>query len=162
MNEIWPQLWEEIPKTFRVVVIVTIILLIPVSLAVGYWQNPLMGIQTAITGFFSVTLFGSYVVWSGRVMLSAKNMMQDSKDKAEIASNAAMRIQIGSMVKFLVLSAVLILLIVAFDFDVIAAIIGVSVIYVPIAVVPLFFKSEPAEAGDSCPESQPEVSKVEE
>ncbi len=153
-------LWHEIPKQLRASAMAAIILFVVVSIIAGFVKNPAFGVQTAIAGGFSVILFCGYVIWTGRVMLSTKNMMQDAEEKKEIASSALLRIQIGSLVKFLALSVVIVVLVVAFNFDVIATIIGVSVIYAPLAIVPLFVKPDPEQAETLEVKCQSDASKV--
>lgn len=153
-------LWHEIPKQLRASALTAVFLFVVVSIVASFVKNLTFGVQTAIAGGFSVILFCGYVIWTGRVMLSTKNMMQDAEEKKEIASNALLQIQIGSLVKFLALSVVIVVLVIAFDFDVIAAIIGVSVIYAPLAIVPMFVKPEPAPAETDEVKSQPDASKV--
>ncbi|MBO4351611.1 MAG: hypothetical protein J6A01_11800 [Proteobacteria bacterium] len=84
---------------------------------------------------------------------------EQNGDIKEVATNAALKIQVGSTVKTLILAAFLVVLILVFKFDPFAALIGVSVMYIPLYTVPLFVK--PASDDDN-PDADPkENTKVE-
>ena len=142
--------WTEIPKAFRVSLIVSLILVLVVAVFAGIIKDFRFGIQTAITGGFSVTLLGVYVICVGATMAGVKSAMADGPNEA--AANAAvMRIMVMSLVRLFILAAVLIICVVFLHFSVYAAIIGVSGVYLPLLVVPHFVKSEPDES--ACDES---------
>lgn len=153
--------WSEIPKVFRLSMICAICLEIVLSLGAGIVKNAWFGVQTAIMGGFSVALLCVYVVWVGRLMGHTKAQIESAetdKDKENVATGMANRIQIASLLKMFVLAGFIIFCVLVFRVDIIAAILGVSVIYVPLFVVPLFVKSEPAEAVTQ--DSQPAKSEV--
>ena len=138
-------LWLQIPRTLRVSLIVSFFLLIASIIASGFVKNFTFGLQTGICGGFSVALLCAYVVWTSRVLASARTEMATSEKKEAVATSAATKLQLGSLVKFLVLSAILIVLVAVFKLSPVAAIIGVSDIYLPLAIVPLFVKSAPVQ-----------------
>ena len=141
--------WLGIPKVFRISVICALVLEILASFVCGIIKDVGFGVQTAFIGGFSVALLCVYVVWVGSVVVRTKTMVESATTKEEkdsAASGQAMKIQLGSLLKLLVLSLFLVICIVVFKMDVIAAIVGVSIIYVPQYVVPLFVKSEPEDA----------------
>ena len=107
----------------------------------GFVKNPLFGFQTAIIGGFSVALLCAYVVWIGGVTAQIKSREQGD-DAQNAASAAVMKIQLASLVKLLLLSAFIVVAVVVFHFHVVAAFVGVAGIYAPLAIVPLFVKSE--------------------
>lgn len=141
--------WLDIPKVFRVNVICALILEVLASFVGGMLKNVAFGFETAIIGGFSVALLCVYVVWVGRMVVRTKAMVESAatdEEKDSAASGQAMKIQVGSLLKLLVLSAFLVICIVVFKMDVIAALVGVSIVYVPQYVVPFFVKSEPVDA----------------
>lgn len=153
----------KIPQPFRAILIAAIILLVATSAVCFVTQGERFGTETAVTGAFSVALLYVYVVWYSRVMMCADAQTKDADEGKiqEIAQQSAIRLQIGSLVRLFALSAFLIIAIVVFHFDVIAAIIGVTVMFLPLFIVPLFVKpspSGPAQAGKPA-ENSSEVEK---
>lgn len=137
--------WADIPKPFRISLIVSAILVLTVSIIAGIVKNIGFGIETAVTGFFSVALLGVYVVCVGWIMADVKSAMKDGPN--ETAANAAVsRIMVMSLIRLFILAAVLIICVAVLHFSVYAAIIGVSGVYLPLLIVPHFVKSEPDTA----------------
>ena len=128
--------WKAIPKIFRVSLFASLILVSVLSVVAGFVENPRFGVETAITGGFSVALLCVYVVCVGRVMVRVKDAMKDGPDETA-ATSAVSRILVLSFVKLILLAVVLILCVAVFKFDVIAAIIGVSGVYPPLIIVSL-------------------------
>ena len=148
--------WADIPKPFRVSLIVSAILVLMVSIIAGIVKNFGFGVETAITGFFSVALLGVYVVCVGGIMADVRSAMTDGPNEA--AANAAVsRIMVMSLIRLLILAAVLIICVAVLHFSVYAAIIGVSGVYLPLLIVPHFVKSDP-DAAD-CEEKNGESDK---
>ena len=145
------QIWKEIPKAFRVSLIVSAILVAVISVVAGFIKDPGFGTETAITGGFSVALLCVYVVCVGRIMARVKNAMADGPDESA-ASSAVSRILVLSFVKLILLAVGLIVFVAVFNFDVIAAILGVSGVYPPLILVSLILHTlspEPDETGKS-------------
>ena len=132
--------WYKIPKTFRVCIIVSLILVIAVFGVVYALFDSTFAVQTANISIFSFALLCVYVVWASRVSMQVKMQAERKGDIKEAASNSALMLQIGSLVKTLILAAFLVFVIVVLKFSPIAALIGVSVIYIPLYTVPLFVK----------------------
>lgn len=133
--------WLQIPRVFRISVIVSCALVCLSAIVGGVIKNPIFGVQTAIIGGFSVALLCAYVVWIGGVTAQVKSQEQ-GEDAKNAASAAVVKIQVASLVKLLLLSAFIVVAVVLFHFHVVAAIVGVAGIYAPLAIVPLFVKSE--------------------
>lgn len=134
------EFWNKIPKTFQVCVIVSLILVFAVFAVVSWFFDPTFALQTAIISVFSFALLCVYVVWASRVSMHVKMQAEQNGDMKELASNAALKIQVGSLVKTLILAAFLVISIIVFKFTPVAALIGVSVMYIPLYTVPLFVK----------------------
>lgn len=149
------KLIQEIPKTFKACLITSAALLIIAPVASGFVRDWGFAGQCAVVGGFSVAILCLYVVWTVSVIVREKShMCSKDKDIAEDAgSRAARTIQIGSLVKTFCLAIFLILSVVVFHIDGLAAIIGVSITVIPMAVVPLFVKPEPDQ-------ENPEISEV--
>ena len=146
----------KIPQPFRAILITAMALLVVTSVVCFIVQGTNFGIETAVTGAFSVALLYVYVVWYTRVMMCADAQIKGAEEEKaqEIAQNSAVKLQIGSLVRFLILSAFLIISIVVFHFDVIAAMIGVTVMFLPLSIVPLFVKSSPSEPAHAGTETE--------
>ena len=134
------EFWNKIPKTFQVCVIVSLVLVFAVYLVVSLIFDSTFAIQTAIISIFSFALLCVYVVWASRVSMHVKMQAEQNGDMKDVATSAALKIQVGSTVKTLILAAFLVVLILVFKFDPFAALIGVSVMYIPLYTVPLFVK----------------------
>ena len=134
------EFWNKIPKTFQVCVIVSLILVFTVFGVVSWIFDSTFALQTAIISIFSFALLCVYVVWASRVSMHVKMQAEQNGDMKELASNAALKIQVGSLVKTLILAAFLVISIIVFKFTPVAALIGVSVMYIPLYTVPLFVK----------------------
>ena len=132
---------SQVPPVFKASAATSACLVTVAAMVAGYVKDCVFGLQTAIAGGFSVALLCAYVVWVSAVMARAKAHVQADKG-GEYAASVGAKIQVASLVKLFVLASVLVILIVVFHFDVIAAIIGVSGIYLPLAIVPLFVKPD--------------------
>ena len=93
-------------------------------------------------------------------MAGLKTSMKDGPNEAAATAGVS-RIMILSLVRLFLLAAVLVLCIVGLHFNVYAAIVGVSGVYLPLMIVPLLVKSEPAEETQSNP-VESDITKVEE
>ena len=138
------KIWSDIPRTLQVTSIAAVILAIVSSAVACAVKNVDFGLQTGITGIISVALLCAYVVYVAKVMAGAKAAMPPDGSET-LAVSVANRIQVASLVKLFILAGCLVLLVVAFKFDVIAVAIGVSAMYLPLLVVPFFVK--PSENG---------------
>ena len=138
------KIWSNIPKTFQICTITAIILVVVVSLAACFIKNIIFGLHTGIAGIISVALLCVYVVYVAKLMADAKSAATDETSET-LAVSIANRIQVASLIKLFLLAAILVVLIVAFKFDVIAVAIGVSAMYLPLLVVPHFVKSTDCE-----------------
>ena len=150
------EILREMPRQFKMCAYVSLALLIVVILVVGFVKDWAFAGECAIVGGFSVAILCAYVVWTASVIVREKSHMQsDDREIAEEAGTRTVRkIQIGSFVKTFILAVFLIICVVLFHINAIAAIIGVSVSIVPMIAVPLFVKPEPEE-------TDPEDSEVE-
>jgi hypothetical protein len=86
--------------------------------------------------------------------------MQDGPNEAAATAGVS-RIMVLSLVRLFILAAVLVLCIVGLHFNVYAAIVGVSGVYLPLLIVPLLVKSDPAGESQSSP-AETDITKVEE
>ena len=151
--------WNNIPKTFRACIVVSLCLVIVACVAVWICADATFALQTAIMSVFSFALLCAYVVWASRISLHVKMQAEENGDIKETATAAATKIQLGSLAKTLILAGFIVLMIVGFKFSVYAALIGVSIIYIPLYTVPLFVK--PA-SDDNAPDAEtPDNAKVE-
>ena len=132
--------WKKIPRTFRACIIVSLGLMLAVCAVVAVLADPGFAVQTAILSVFSFALLCAYVVWASSVSMHVKMQAEQNGDIKEIASGAATKIQVGSLVKTLILAAFLVVMVAVFRFNPYAALIGVSIIYIPLYTVPLFVK----------------------
>lgn len=139
------KLIQEIPRTFKVCLIVSAILAVIAPITAGFVRDWAFAGQCATVGGFSVAILCLYVVWVAAVTMREKSRMcsQDREIAEEAGCKVVRLIQIGSILRTFCLAIFLILCIVLFRIDGIAAIIGVSVTIVPMAVVPIFVKPEP-------------------
>ncbi len=151
--------WKKIPKTFQACIIASLILVIAACTVAEMIFDPIFTLQTAIISIFSFALLCAYVVWASRISMHVKMQAEKNGDMKELASSAAVKIQLGSLVKTLIIAAFLVTMIMVFKFDVKAALIGVSVIYIPLYTVPLFVK--PASEEDDSNADPKENTKVE-
>jgi hypothetical protein len=133
-------LWLNVPKTLQVSTITALILAVIASIAACIFKNIFFGLQTGITGIISVALLCVYVVYVAKTMADAKSAMTPETSET-LAVSVANRIQVASLVKLFILAGIIVTLVVAFKFDVIAVAIGVSAMYLPLLVVPFFVKS---------------------
>ncbi|MBR4984642.1 MAG: hypothetical protein IKY83_02740 [Proteobacteria bacterium] len=154
---------SKIPQPFFAILITASALLVVVSVASILIAGSRFGIETAITGAFSVALLYVYVVWYTRVMMRADAQIARATEEEaqEIAQQSAIRLQIGSLVRFFILSVFLIVSIVVFNFDAIADMIGVTVMFLPLSIVPLFVKSSSSDQPESSSPEDEDSSEVE-
>ncbi len=140
------KLIKEIPRTFKACIITALILYIIVIIGCGLGQNwPFAG-ECALVGGFSIAILCAYVVWTASVIVREKShMLSDDKEIAEeAATRTGRKIQMASLLRTFILAIFLVICVAVFHINVIAAIIGVSITVVSMAVVPLFVKTEPA------------------
>ncbi len=133
------KIWSDIPRTLKVTSIAAIILAIVAAIVCCAVKNIDFGLQTGMTGIISVALLCAYVVYVAKVMAGAKSAMPPEGSET-LAVSVANRIQVASLLKLFILAVILVVLVVAFRFDVIAVAIGVSAMYLPLLVVPFFVK----------------------
>lgn len=151
------EFWNKIPRVFRACVIVSLIIAIAACLVGWMIFDPTFALQTAIISNFSFALLCVYVVWASRISMHVKMQAEQNGDMKEVATNAALKIQVGSIIKTLILAAFLVVLIIVFKFSPIAALIGVSVMYIPLYTVPLFIKPASDNNPDASPKENTEV-----
>ena len=140
-------MFDNVSRQLKFILVVSAALVPVSSVVAGLVRDWAFGGQCAIAGSFCVAILCVYVVWTGRVIAREKSRME-SDDHAiaeEAGKRAAMRIQLGSLVKSLCFAVFLIVAVVIFDMDVFAALVGFSLTVVSTIAAPLFVKPEPAE-----------------
>ena len=153
------KIWLQIPLVFRACILVSVGVLIVGAGIAGCVKDAWFGVQTAVVGGFSVALLCAHVVWTSTLIERHKGELERDKT-GDVATSIQMRIQIASLVKLFGIAAILILFVVGFHFNAWTAVIGVTATYLPIAVVPLFFKygGQPLGAEVSAQDEAPERS----
>lgn len=139
-----------IPKTFRVSVVAAVGLLACLSIVTFMTQSADFALQTSVVGIFSITLLCVYVVYISLMMRRMRCATPDMEPQKR-ATTIANRIQIASLIKMFILATVLIGLVVGLKFNAFASILGVSVIYLPLLIVPFFVKFSTSDDPDSPP-----------
>lgn len=152
-------LWSKIPTVLKSILVASAIAVALLSAAASIAKTPVFGLQTLITGGFSVALLGVYVVWVSIAMAQAESEFQKNPD-SDAASSANIKIQLASLLRLILLASILVLCILVFKFDVIAAILGVSGVYIPLFIVPFFYKSDKSNNKNSNSENPSEHSEV--
>ena len=141
------EIWRNIPKGFRVALLASVGLVILASIVAGIIIGVRFGVESAITGGFSVALLCVYVVQYGRILAGVREASKDGPNEAA-ATTAASRLMVLSLVRLLLFAAALIVCVVVFKFDVRAAIVGVTGVYLPLLVLPRLFPDGEGEASE--------------
>lgn len=124
---------------FKTSLYISIVLCLAAVLASYFLVSPEFGRDTAIFGVISIAIMGGAVLSFSRVFERAKEM-NVGNDGEEGAHFMVTRVLIISLLKLTFLALSFIALIVFFRLDARAGLIGVTVIYLPLLIVPLFFK----------------------
>lgn len=116
---------------------VSIILYLLSVVASYFLAGPAFGRDTAIFGMISIAIMGSAVLLFSRIFERAKEMNKDEETE-DAAQFMVTRVLIISLLKLTFLALSFIALVVFLRLDARAGLIGVTVIYLPLLIVPLF------------------------
>lgn len=146
---------QNIPKVFKACFLTSFGIIVAAVIVSFFVKELYFATQVGISGGIGIALLAGYMLWIGRTVSGAKSQMESDK-AGDVASGVATKIQIASLVRLFATAAILVVLIVAFKFEPVAIIVGISGLYIPYAVVPLLFKSSDADTPQ--PEGTNEVS----
>lgn len=128
---------HSVPRPLRGALVVSTALVAISAILAMILGNFRLGIETAITGGFSVALLCVYVVYYGNIMAGVEDAVKKNP-KDDAPSAAVSKIMLLSFARLIVFAALLCVCVAVFDFSIYAAVIGVSAVYLPMLLAPLF------------------------